>query len=240
MLKPDERRILDKGFVRLVEMMGDDYSPVQAARVSTGKGLTTPERDRKLILYLMENAHHSPFEHIVFKFHIKVPIFVMRQLVRHRIASINERSGRYAEFEEDWYMPESARVPEKGNIQGSVFSDDEELNQKTLALIEESVSSSYETYRRLLELGVARELARIVLPTAMYTEFYWTINARSLMNFLSLRADSHAQYEIRECAEAIAEIFKKMCPMTFEAFVRYHYSGDIIRRGVQNDTQESS
>ncbi len=232
----NEKRVLDKGFVRLVEMLGNDFSPVQAARVSTGKGLTSPERDTRLLLYLMENGHHSPFEHIVFKFHIKLPIFVMRQLVRHRIASINERSGRYSEFDDDWYLPDHARVNEKGNIQGSVFSGDEQLDEKTRSMIETSISESYETYRKLLEMGVARELARIVLPSAMYTEFYWTINARSLMNFLSLRADSHAQYEIQECALAIADIFKETCPTTFEAFIRYHYSGDIIERGDKNDT----
>ncbi len=231
----NEKRVLDKGFVRLVEMLGNDFSPVQAARVSTGKGLTTPERDMRLLFYLMENVHHSPFEHIVFKFHIKLPIFVMRQLVRHRIASINERSGRYSEFDDEWYLPERARIPEKGNIQGSSFTEDRELDEKMRSAIETSISGSYETYRRLLEMGVARELARIVLPAAMYTEFYWTINARSLMNFLSLRADSHAQYEMRECAMAIADIFKEVCPMTFEAFIRYHYSGDIIDRGDQND-----
>ncbi|MDD4826855.1 MAG: FAD-dependent thymidylate synthase, partial [Mesotoga sp.] len=116
--------VLDKGFVELVDRMGDDYSAVQAARTSYGKGLTNKERDDRLIHYLMKNGHHSPFEHIVFKFHLKLPIFVMRQLVRHRIASINERSGRYTEFAEEWYLPSEIRTPDKDNRQGSVVSDD--------------------------------------------------------------------------------------------------------------------
>ncbi|MBP8660829.1 MAG: FAD-dependent thymidylate synthase, partial [Mesotoga sp.] len=117
-------KVLDKGFVELVEILGDDNSVVQAARTSYGKGLTNPERDRKLINYLMEHGHHSPFEHVIFKFHIKLPIFVMRQLVRHRIASINERSGRYTQFEEEWFLPDEIRVPDPEDRQKSIPFDD--------------------------------------------------------------------------------------------------------------------
>ncbi|MDI3524491.1 MULTISPECIES: FAD-dependent thymidylate synthase [unclassified Kosmotoga] len=224
-----EIKVLEKGFVRLVEVMGDDFSAVQAARVSYGKGLTTPERDKKLIFYLMEHGHHSPFEHIIFKFHIKLPIFVMRQLVRHRIASINERSGRYTEFSDEWYIPERIRTPDKVNRQGSVFVDDDDLNSEGIRLIEKTIEKTYQAYKRLLEMGVARELARIVLPTSMYTECYWTINARSMMNFLNLRADSHAQYEMQQYALAVAKIFKSKCPVTYEAFLNFAYTGDLLK-----------
>ncbi|AKI96498.1 FAD-dependent thymidylate synthase [Kosmotoga pacifica] len=224
-----EIKVLDRGFVRLVEVFGDDFSAVQAARVSYGKGLTTPERDKNLIDYLMNHGHHSPFEHIVFKFHLKLPIFVMRQLVRHRIASINERSGRYTEFKEDWYIPERVRIPDPVNKQGSVISDNDTLNEEAIELIEKTIENTFITYNKLLAMGVARELARIVLPTAMYTECYWTINARSLMNFLNLRADSHAQWEMQQYAFAIAEIFHKKCPLTYEAFIKYGYTGDLLK-----------
>ncbi|OAA31920.1 thymidylate synthase [Kosmotoga arenicorallina S304] len=224
-----EIRVLDKGFVRLVEVFGDDFSAVQAARVSYGKGLTTTERDRKLIYYLMEHGHHSPFEHIIMKFHIKLPIFVMRQLVRHRIASINERSGRYTEFKEDWYVPDHIRTPDSKNKQGSVITSNEKLTGEAIDLIEMAIEKSFEAYNRLLEMGVARELARIVLPTSMYTECYWTINIRSLMNFLNLRADSHAQWEMQQYALAIAEIFERCCPLTYEAFLKYGYTGDLLK-----------
>jgi len=224
-----ELKVLDKGLVRLVEVFGDDFSAVQAARVSYGKGFTTPERDKRLIYYLMEHGHHSPFEHIVLKFHLKLPIFVMRQLVRHRIASINERSGRYTEFKEDWYIPERIRTPDSQNKQGSVASNDVKLNNDAIDLIEESIENSFAAYNKLLGMGIARELARIVLPTAMYTECYWTINARSLMNFLSLRADSHAQWEMQQYALTIAKIFKKCCPLTYKAFLKYGYTGDLLK-----------
>ena len=221
-----EVKVLDKGFVRLIDILGDDMAPVQAARVSYGKGLTTPDRDEKLLFYLMEHGHHSPFEHVVFKFHIKLPIFVMRQLVRHRIASINERSGRYTEFSEDWYLPQQIRVPDAINKQGSVVTTDQLLNNEARILMEEIMEKTYESYKKLLELGVAREMARIVLPTSMY---YWTINVRSLMNFLSMRADSHAQEEIQNYATAIANIFENKCPVTYRAFLKYCYKGDLLK-----------
>ncbi len=227
--------VLDKGFVELVEMMGDDYSAVQAARTSYGKGLTNPERDMQLIYYLMENGHHSPFEHIVFKLHIKLPIFVMRQLARHRIASINERSGRYTKFKEEWFLPEMVRIQDSENRQGSIPTDDRDLNLEALGLIKESLENSFDVYSKLMDMGVAREIARIVLPTSMYTEIYWTINLRSLMNFLDQRADSHAQYEIQQYALALARIFDEKCPVTYRAYLRYCYVGDLLDGGVANE-----
>ncbi|HOI63166.1 MAG TPA: FAD-dependent thymidylate synthase [Mesotoga sp.] len=231
-----EIKVLDKGFVELVEILGDDYSVVQAARTSYGKGLTTPDRDRKLINYLMERGHHSPFEHVVFKFHIKLPIFVMRQLVRHRIASINERSGRYTQFEEEWFLPDEIRVPDPEDRQKSIPFDDKELNRKALEIMRESMDNSFKAYEELISMGVAREMARIILPISMYTEAYWTINLRSMMNFLNQRADSHAQYEIQKYALAIADILKEKCPISYEAFLKYRYEGDLLVGGVANET----
>lgn len=209
--------VLDKGFVRLVEFMGGDRAVVQAARVSVGQGLKTPERDRRLINYLMKHEHGTPFEHAVFKFHVKSPIFVAREWFRHRIASYNEISQRYTEVSDDFYVPGKLRKPTKGNKQASEFTDfpDEE---SLIKRIEEAYTHVYETYRELLERGVARELARIVLPLGVYTQFYWTVNARSLMNFLRLREAPDAQWEIRQYAKAILRIFKEKMPWTAEAW----------------------
>lgn len=232
MPKNIEYRVLDKGFVRLIDSMGDDLSAAQAARVSYGKGISSdPQRDKKLIFYLMKHGHETPFEHIVFKFHVKAPLFVARQWFRHRIASYNEISGRYTRLSHEWYIPERIRVPDTINRQGSVFTENKEDEKEIINLIKESMENSYLVYKGLLEKGVAKELARIVLPLSMYTQWYWTVNARSLMNFLNLRADSHAQWEIRQYAIKIADIFKELCPWTYEAFLNYKYSGDVLKRG---------
>ena len=222
-----EYKVLDKGFIKLIDKMGNDYSVVEAARVSYGKGRTTPDRDKKLIEYLMKHNHGTPFEHVVFKFHVKCPIFVARQWMRHRIASYNEISGRYTVYEDEWYVPDKPRIPDPKNKQGSKIIKDPELRSKMVSIMEDIMKRSYESYEKLLALGLSRELSRIVLPMAMYTQFYWTVNARSLMNFLNLRCDSHAQYEIREYAIKIARIFKNTCPWIFEAFLKYGYRGDM-------------
>ncbi|HRV02169.1 MAG TPA: FAD-dependent thymidylate synthase [Mesotoga sp.] len=219
-----EIKVLDKGFVRLEDRFGDDFSAVQAARVSYNKGLTTPERDEKLLEYLMEKGHTSCFEHMVMKLHIKLPIFVMRQLVRHRIASINERSGRYTQFDPEWYVPSEIRAQDSYDRQKSVSSERSDVS----FLFEKVCRDSFEIYTKLLEAGVAREQARIVLPTSMYTEIYWTINIRSLMNFLNLRADSHAQFEMQQYAKAIARIFEETYPLTYKAFLKFVYRGDVL------------
>lgn len=224
-----EKNILDKGFVRLVDMMGDDYAAVKAARVSYGQGLKTPERDKALIIYLMEHGHETPFEHIVFTFHAKAPLFVARQWFRHRIGSFNEISQRYTEIkDEEFYIPSNVRVNVPEDRQKAVQLNDEELLRKVIDMMENVFDESYKIYKELIGLGVARELARIVLPLATYTQFYWTVNARSLMNFLNLRADSHAQWEIQQYAIAIADIFKETCPWTYEAFIKYGYRGDLL------------
>lgn len=215
--------VLDKGFVELVDVMGNDLSAVRAARVSYDMDVLDEERDKKLIEFLLKNGHETPFEHIVFSFHVKCPIFVARQWFRHRIASYNELSGRYSKLSYEFYFPDPARLKRSNR----------NFDEKTvLEKIEEVTQTAYRVYLELLKMGIPREVARIVLPLNLYTRFYWTVNARSLMNFLNLRADSHAQWEIQQYALAIAKIFKEKCPWTFEAFLKYAYKGDLLK-GVQ-------
>ncbi len=220
-------KVLDEiGFVQLIDFMGGDLSAVQAARVSFGKKLTTKKRDRQLVNFLMSEGHHSPLEHTVFQFHIKCPIFVMRHWIRHRIASYNEKSGRYSKMKDEFHLPKKfrrqvsknyifARLGKKVNVQA----------KKEIRLI---YQQTYLIYEKLLRLGVAKEQARIVLPLGLYTEFYWTINARSLMNFLKLRNDKHAQWEIRQFAKVIDKIFKAKCPWTHAAFIRFYVRGEKL------------
>ncbi len=219
-----EIAVLDHGFVKLVDFMGGDMAVVQAARVSFGKGVTEPERDRKLLAFLLANRHETPFEHSVFKFHIKCPLFVARQWFRHRIASYNEISGRYATLNEEFCLPEVLRTQKAKNYRYERMAEPENsvLKGKMAAFYQ----AAYDLYRELLQNGVAKEHARMVLPLALYTQFYWTINARALMNFLSLRLDKHAQDEIRHYAEAIAGVFAEYMPWTFDAFKRYVVSGE--------------
>jgi len=213
--------VLDKGFVKLIEFMGGDRRAVDSARVSFGSVSKGEIQDKKLIEYLLANAHFSPFEHSVFQFHIKCPIFVARQWMRHRIASYNEISARYTEVSDEFYYPGAFRVQDKINRQGSVRSGALD-QQKMLAVYDKAIKASYAAYQELLEAGAAREMARMVLPVAQYTQFYWSINARSLLNFIELRADSHAQYEIRCYADAIQEIFREKMPWTWEAYTKLH------------------
>lgn len=213
----DVINLLDHGFVKLIDFMGSDLRTVNAARVSFGGVSKGEEKDKALIKYLMEHKHLSPFEHCTFQFHIKCPIFVARQWMRHRIASYNEVSARYTEVKDEFYIPSEFRVQDTHNKQGSLVSKD--LDNKTLLKIyTDSIEASYNAYQRLLKAGVAKEMARGLLPVSQYTQFYWTVNARSLLNFISLRADGHAQYEIRVYAEAIEKIFKQKLPWTWAAF----------------------
>jgi thymidylate synthase (FAD) len=211
-----EHKILDKGFVRLVDVMGDDMAAVEAARVSFGKKSKGPEQDKALIKYLWENKHETPFEHIVFKFHIKCPIFVARQWFRHRIASYNEISFRYTEAPEEFYIPSTWRKQDTKNKQGSIEGDLPGTHlSRVLAIF---CNEALKKYRQCLDAGVAREMARMFLPVNIYTQFYWTVNARSLMNFMALRSDKGAQWEIRQYSQAIEKIFREKCPWTYEAF----------------------
>ncbi len=215
---------LDKGFVRLVDFMGGDQGVVDAARVSYGGKSKGEEADRKLIAYLLKHKHETPFEHAVFKFHVKTPIFVMRQWIRHRMASYNEISARYTEVKDEFYVPTQWRAQDVKNKQGSVAAP--QLDHAALtAAFKAQVDSALKTYHDMLKAGVARELARMVLPVNAYTEFYWTVNARSLMNFVTLRADVHAQWEIQQYAEALADCFKQKMPWTYDAFVQFTWRG---------------
>ncbi len=210
-------KVLDNGFVKLVDFLGGDGRAVESARVSFGSVSKGEAQDRKLIAYLLEHGHLSPFEHSVFQFHIKCPIFVARQWMRHRIASYNEISARYTEVHDEFYFPSEFRGQDRSNRQGSLPSAS--LDQgKMKEIYDRAIKASYSAYKELLDAGAAREMARMVLPVAQYTQFYWSINARSLLNFINLRADSHAQWEIRRYAEAIQDIFSAKMPWTWEAW----------------------
>jgi thymidylate synthase (FAD) len=216
--------VLDKGFVRLVDMMGSDLAVVEAARVSYGSGSKGEEKDRKLISYLLKHQHATPFEHAVFKFHVSCPIFVMRQWIRHRTGSFNEISARYTEVKDEFYLPETLRAPDLKNKQSSQAAP--HIDQaKCLSLLEKSQRQAYEVYQQLIKEGVARELARTVLPVSQYTQFYWTVNARNLMHFIDLRADAPAQWEIQRYAEALSKFYAAKMPWTWAAFLEHGWKG---------------
>ena len=216
-----EYKVLDKGFVRLVDYMGSDERIVQAARVSYGKGTKTYREDSGLISYLLRNEHTSPFEQVIFTFHIKLPIFVARQWIRHRTARVNEISGRYSVMEPEFYVPENAHISFQSinNKQGRSADEVEPwLVQEVSAMLESSHQEAYKHYEWLLSQNIARELARVVLPLSLYTEWYWQIDLHNLLRFLLLRLDAHAQLEIRKYAEVLFDIGKLVCPAVFEAF----------------------
>jgi thymidylate synthase (FAD) len=215
-------RVLDHGFVRLDAVMADDLSVVNGARVSFARHKEEmDESDEGLIKFLMRDRHGTPFEHNSFRFHIRTPIFVAREWFRHRIGSFNEFSMRYAKATDEFYVPEPEDVRTQTGKPGA-YSFEEvtpEVAETTREELKAVYESAYQTYERLVELGVARELARCVLPVGAYTEFYWTVNARALMNFLSLRASETAQREIRRYAEACELFFAEKMPVTHAAFV---------------------
>ncbi len=215
---------LDKGFVRLIDVMGNDSSIVQAARVSYGAGTKQVHEDRGLIRYLLRHQHTTPFEMVEFKFHVKLPIFVARQWIRHRTANVNEYSGRYSEMKDEFYVPELEQVRSQSttNKQGRAedpFSTSEA--EQIVHEIRDAQAAMYSQYQGLLSTGLAREIARINLPVSNYTEWYWKIDLHNLFHFLRLRMDSHAQYEIRVYAEAIGAIVKDIVPLAWEAFEDY-------------------
>lgn len=202
--------------VRLVDHMGSDSAIVQAARVSYGPGTKSVSDDRALIRYLMRHRHTTPFEMIEFKFHIKAPIFVARQWLRHRTASVNEMSARYSVVPDDYFLPEELRKQSVTRGQGGEepYPDGELLILKQKA----SCDLAFHTYEELIRKGVSRELARAHLPQNTFTEFYWKINLHNLLHFLELRIEDHAQKEIRDLAKQVYELIKLLCPMTCEAF----------------------
>ncbi|WP_347241590.1 FAD-dependent thymidylate synthase [Thermus sp.] len=219
--------VLDKGFVRLVDAMGDDASIVQAARVSYGEGTKTVREDAALIDYLMRHRHTSPFEMVEFKFHVKAPLFVVRQWFRHRTASVNEVSGRYSVLKEEFYEPEAFRRQAKRNKQGS---EGALLDEEALALLRKAEQEAYGAYQALLQKGVAREMARMVLPLNLYTEFYWKQDLHNLFHFLKLRLAPEAQWEIRQYAQAIAELVKARVPLAWAAFEEHVLEGALLSR----------
>ncbi|HWR82696.1 MAG TPA: FAD-dependent thymidylate synthase [Candidatus Deferrimicrobium sp.] len=215
---------LDHGFVRLVDYMGSDSAIVQAARVSYGEGTKKVSEDRALIRYLMRHRHTSPFEMVELKFHVKLPIFVARQWIRHRTASVNEYSGRYSIMKDEFYVPEPKDIRYQSAVNKQGRADEEvppEVKQKLVEYLQKSQSYSYEQYKQFVDEGLARELARINLPLSLYTEWYWKIDLHNLFHFLRLRLDPHAQYEIREYAKVVGDIVKVVCPVAYEAFEDY-------------------
>ena len=220
---PDNQvQVLDHGFVRLDDAMADDLSVVNAARVSFARRKDEMEEaDEGLIRFLMRDRHGTPFEHNAFRFHVRAPIFVAREWFRHRVGSFNEFSMRYAKATDDFYVPEAEDVRSQVGKPGAYSFEpvDAELAERTRDELREVYEAAFATYERLVEAGVARELARSALPVGAYTEFYWTVNARALMNFLSLRAAETAQREIRRYAEACEIFLAEKMPVTHAAFV---------------------
>jgi thymidylate synthase (FAD) len=233
-LPSDFRKVLDHGFVRLDASLADDLSVVNAARVSLAKKsdweIEPPyegslgknqlkEADAKLIGFLMKNRHGTPFEHNLFRFHVKCPIFVAREWQRHRISSYNEWSARYSKLEPEFYVPDNVRsqVGKPGAYTFEPVSEESKLFAQ--ALIYTNGETAFSRYEAMIEEGIAKEVARMVLPMNIYTQYYWSVNARSLMNFVSLRNDEHALWEIREFAKAVETLFAQAMPVTYEAFI---------------------
>lgn len=213
--------VLDKGFVRLVDYLGGDKRIVQAARVSYGEGTKTVREDKGLINYLLSHLHTSPFEQVILTFHCKMPIFVARQWVRHRTARLNEISGRYSVMKDEFYVPtpENIKSQSTSNRQGRDEGElSAELRKKVADLIMSDQGKVYAHYEEMLGDDIARELARINLPLSLYTEWYWQIDLHNLFHFIRLRADSHAQMEIRVYAEALGKCAKAVAPHAYAAF----------------------
>lgn len=225
--------VLDKGFVRLVDYLGSDQRIVQSARVSYGEGTKTYRQDKGLINYLMRNDHTSPFEQVVFTFHVKTPIFVARQWVRHRTARMNEISGRYSVMKDEVYLPDegSIALQSEDNKQGRQEEPvDAATAEKVRTMLSDNARRTFDTYHELLDMGIARELSRINLPLSIYTEFYWEIDLHNLFHFLQLRLDHHAQAEIRAYAEVMFDIVRKVCPIASEAFENHRLHGRSFSR----------
>ena len=218
----DAIRVLDHGFVRLDDCMASDLSVANAARVSFARRKEVlDEADEGLIRFLMRDRHGTPFEHNAFRFHVRCPIFVAREWFRHRIGSFNEFSMRYARATDEFYIPEAEDVRSQVGKPGAYSFEpvDPELAELTRDELRAVYEHAYSTYERLVDAGVAREVARCAIPVGAYTEFYWTVNARALMNFVSLRAAETAQREIRRYAEAVESFLAEKMPVTHAAFV---------------------
>ena len=208
------------GHVRCIDFLGNDNAIVQMARVSYGEGTKTVNEDRGLIRYLMEHKHTSPFEGCMIKLHLKMPIFVARQWVRHRTASMNEYSLRYSEMRDEFYVPDLSEIQlqSKSNKQGSEEGLSQTMQEEFRLMVETTNKNCMDEYKDSLEAGVAREMARITLPLTAYTEFYWQISLHNLLHFLRLRCDGHAQKQIRDYADVILQMVNTWVPLTAEAF----------------------
>lgn len=222
--KHDNTINISQGFVRLDDCMADDASVVNSARVSFARMSVIDEltnADKGLINFLMRERHGTPFEHNSFRFHIKCPLFVAREWFRHRIGSFNEFSARYSEVPNEMFVPELAEIrTQKGKPGAYMFEQVTMLTAiETREIIHEANHQAYQAYLKMLELGIAKEVARTVLPVGMFTQFYWTVNARSLMNFLSLRTDSNAQLDIRKYAGSVEKLFAEEMPVTYKAWL---------------------
>jgi len=234
--------ILDHGFIRVVDYMGNDTSIVQAARVSYGKGTKKVSTDSGLIKYLMRHWHSTPFEMCEIKYHVKLPIFIARQWIRHRTANVNEYSARYSILDKEFYLPETKNLAaqSQNNRQGRGDVLQGEQAKKVLNLLKNDAEQTYNNYEIMLnerydgsvinekEVGLARELARMNLTLNTYTQWYWKTDLLNLMNFLRLRADHHAQYEIRTYANTMLDTLKKWVPITYEAFMDYRVGGTEV------------
>ncbi len=216
-----EFKVLDHGFVRLVDYMGGDESVVQAARISYSKGTKTFREDRALIRYLMRHLHTSPFEMVEYKWHCKMPIFVARQWIRHRTANVNEYSLRYSEPEDTFYIPKIGEVRFQGVTNRQGGSEEEvpkEIAEKVIRFITSTSEDSMQKYQEMINDKIARELSRSGLPINLYTQWYWKNDLHNTLHFLKLRKASNAQYEIREYANLMSDIIKKAVPLCYEAF----------------------
>ncbi|WP_136648761.1 FAD-dependent thymidylate synthase [Paracoccus aeridis] len=232
--------VLDHGLVRVIDYMGDDGAIVQAARVSYGRGTKAVSNDEGLIRYLMRHWHSTPFEMCEVKFHVKLPVFVARQWIRHRTANVNEYSARYSILDREFYIPAPEQLAAQSKVnnqgRGEVLSGDEA--QRVLDLLREDSARAYDHYEDMLsqdgQQGLARELARMNLPANIYTQWYWKTDLHNLFHFLRLRADAHAQYEIRVYAEAMCRIVADWVPLAYGAFEDYRLGGvSLSARGVE-------
>ncbi len=238
--------VLDHGFLRVIDYMGDDAAVVQAARVSYGKGTKKVREDRGLIRYLIRHHHTTPFEMCEIKFHIKLPIFVARQWIRHRTANVNEYSARYSILDREFYVPDASvlAAQSSANRQGRGEVLEGKEASSVLRLLRDDAEQCYAHYREMLNAdeagnildpsrkGLARELARMNLTLNTYTQWYWKIDLHNFMHFLSLRADAHAQFEIRAYSEIMIDVLKRWVPLTFEAFIEYRKEGAFLSKGA--------
>jgi thymidylate synthase (FAD) len=248
--------VLDHGFVRVIDYMGDDAAICQAARVSYGKGTKSVQNDEGLIRYLMRHWHSTPFEMCEIKLHVKLPVFVARQWIRHRTANVNEYSARYSILDREFYIPAPEHVAAQSVVnnqgRGDILTGDEAA--RVLEILKADSARAYDNYESMIsqdgQQGLARELARMNLPANIYTQWYWKVDLHNLLHFLRLRADAHAQYEIRVYAEEMCKIVADWVPVAYRAFEDYRMGGatlssgalDCVRRMIKGEevTQENS